>query len=69
MLPQPNAPPVGNYTADQCQTREKQVHENILSQICMFFMKQLLPPEIRTKASEKDPTTMAQSAEFAAEAQ
>ena len=35
----------------------------------MAFMTLLLPPEIRTKVLEKNPTTMAQSAEYAAEVQ
>ena len=69
MLPQTDAPPAGNYTAHQCHTREKQIHKNVLNQICMAFMTQLLPPEIKTKVLGKYPTTMAQSAEYAAEAQ
>ena len=35
----------------------------------MAFTTQLLPPEIRTTVLEKNPETMAQSAEFAAESQ
>ena len=69
MLPQPDAPPAGNYTAEQCHAGYKQVHENVLNQICMAFMTQLLLPEIRTQVLEKNPTSMAQSSEFAAEAQ
>ena len=69
ILPLPDAPLAGNYTAEQCHTREKQVHENVLDKICMAFMTQLLPPEIRAKVLEKNPTTMAQSTEYAAEAQ
>ena len=71
MLPVPDAPPaiVNNYTAEQCHEREKKVHENVLNKICMAFMTQLLPPEIRAKVLEKNPTLMAQSAKYAAEAQ
>ena len=69
MLPLPDAPPAGNYATEQCHTREKQPHENVLNKICMAFMTQLLPPEIRAKVLEKNSTTMAQSAEYAAEAQ
>ena len=69
ILPPPDAPPNGNYTAQQCHEREKTVHEILLNKICMAFMTQLLPPEIRTKVLEKNPDTMAQSAEYAAEAQ
>ena len=66
MLPLSDAPPAGNYTTKQCHAREKTVHENILNKICMAFMTQLLPPEIRAKVLEKNPTIMA---EYAAEAQ
>ena len=69
MLPLPDAPPAGNYTAEQCHAREKTVHENVLYKICMAFMTQLLPPEIWAKVLEKNPETMAQSAEYAAEIQ
>ena len=63
ILPLPDAPPPGNYTAEQCHEREKTVHENVLNKMCMAFMTQLLPPEIRAKVFEKNPDTMAQSAE------
>ena len=71
ILPLPDAPPplAGGYTAEQCHTREKTVHETLLNKNCMAFMTQLLLPEIRTKVLEKNPDTMAQSAEYAAEAQ
>ena len=69
MLPLPDAPPLGNYNAQQWHDREQQVHENVLNKICMAFMTQLLPPEIRAKVLEKNLTTMAESAEYAAEAQ
>ena len=69
MLPLPDGPPPGNYTAEQCHAREKTVQENVLNKICMAFMTQLLPPEIRAKVLEKSPTTMAQSSEYTAEAQ
>ena len=42
---------------------------NVLNKICMAFMTQLLPPEMRAKILEKNPTTMAQSAKYGVEAQ
>ena len=69
MLPLPDAPPAGNYTSEQCHAREKTVHENVINKICMAFMTQLLPPEIWAKVLEKNPETMAQSAEYTAETQ
>ena len=69
ILPAPDAPPQGNYTAEQCHTREKLVHETLLNKMCMAFMTQLLPPELRTKVLEKNPDTVAQSTEYAKEAQ
>ena len=42
ILPLPDAPPQGNYTAEQCHAREKTVHENVLNKMCMAFMTQLL---------------------------
>ena len=70
ILPLPHAPPAlaGGYTAKQCSAREKTVYETLLNKICMAFMTQLLPPEIRTKVLEKNLDTMAQSAEYPAEA-
>ena len=42
ILPLPDAPTQGNYTAEQCHAREKTVHENVLNKMCMAFMTQLL---------------------------
>ena len=33
ILPLPDAPPPGNYTAEQCHARESTVHENVLNKI------------------------------------
>ena len=71
ILPPPDAPPAlaGGYTADQCHEREKLVHETLLNKMCMAFMTKLLPPELRAKVLEKNPDTVAQSTEYAKEAQ
>ena len=56
----------GNYTAAQCNIAYQVIHDNLLDQICMAFMVNFLPPELRNKVMDKKPTMMAESAEYAA---
>ena len=45
------------------------IHDEELDQICMAFMFIFLPPDLTEKVMEKKPTTMAETAEYAFEAQ
>jgi hypothetical protein len=58
-----------DYTDAGVTTMLKTVHNNVLNQICMAFLVNLLPANIRTRVLESKPTTMKECVENAAEVQ
>ena len=65
----PDRPPDGLYTADQCHQNFLKVQQETLNQICMSFMVNLLPPELRAEVIKKKPNSMASIAETARQSQ
>ena len=64
----PDQPPPAQYTAEQVHEMNLKVQDETLNQICMSFMVNLLPPEIRAEVSKKKPDSMAGVAEALATA-
>ena len=72
-LPQPDAPTVvangGDYTNAMVNMGYQTVHDNVHNQICMAFLINFLPGELRSKLLEKKPTTIKECLDEAVEYQ
>ena len=59
----------GAYTDAQVNAMLKAAHKNIIDQICMAFLVDFLPPDLRSKILEKKPAMMRDCTEAAADHQ
>ena len=59
----------GAYTDAQVNAMLKAAHKNVIDQICMAFLVDFLPPDLRSKILEKKPAMMRDCTEAAADHQ